>query len=138
MIETLCPGCAASQDRPASAKPASDDDFVICLGCGNVSAWLPPPSRGPVRLVLHPLGTARARLELRRGGRTLAVLGKRTGARWELDANHEASLLQVLPRLEARSRRNGKRLASGLGAESSLPGLHRADGNRQRTGGPPP
>lgn len=134
-----CPTCGADLQPPAARKPPGDEDFLICIGCGGKSPWAPLPSKGAVRLVLRPLGATRARLELRRGGRLLDILGTRKGTAWAVDGVHEQALRRVLPVLEERSRKDGEafREAFVTRANATLSGLHRIDGNRQH-GGPPP
>lgn len=82
---------------------------------------IPPISRSGCRLVVVPINTFWARLELIRGGQTLAVLGERRGVVWHLvDGLHDRSLRRVLPLLEARTR-----LADLPVLSSSLAGVHR-------------
>jgi len=91
---------------------------------------VPPISRTACRLVVVPVNTVHARLELVRGGKTLAVLGERQGTVWQLFDLHDRPLRRVLPVLEARACPPNELSLVG----SSLAGVHQLPTLRQLAG----
>jgi hypothetical protein len=84
------------------------DHTTVMSACGTTkrSVVRSQRARFPVRLVVVGMGTARKELRLLRGGKTLDVLGSRTGGgRWLLDALHARRLAAVLPAIERRCTR---------------------------------